>query len=334
MTAVAFTSLLSEQIKVYQDASQVAQAYGEAARAEESAGWMTWKAARGREYLFHGFGRAGNGTSQGVRDTNTEQRMAQFQADKQALSERRTQLGAQVTHQAKYVKVERLNRLPQIAGRVLNLLAKAGLAERLKVIGTNALYVYEALAAVRFDEGITATRDLDLLWDARGGIVFTGDFDEVELRGFSAILKKADKTFTVSEERTFCVTNADGYAVDFLMQRILNEAPSITRTVFTQDGYPCAMRVVDPRYFALHKWWVAARTQSAKDQRDPGKARRDQLQAIAVCDLIAAHLPMYSFDEQPFLSELPRALKPYLKQAQARARKENQNVEDIEIAGL
>ena len=319
------------QVKTYQDAAQTAEEFFAATQAQESMGWMTWKTSAGRDYLFHGVGRAGHGKSLGARTPQTEDRYNTFQSDKAAATARRAQLLPEVTRYAKYIKVERLNRLPQMAGKVINLFAKAGVGERLKVVGTNSLYAYETLAAVLFEPDITATRDLDLLWDGRAGIAFAGDFDNVELNGFSSILRQADKTFTVSMEpdRSFRVKNAAGYAVDFLMpepdagrkaaakdsvrpiglegQRLLNDAPTLTQTGFLADGYPCRMRAVDPRYFVLHKRWVAARK-----GRDPGKARRDRLQAAAVEGVIAQCLPMYSFSDPAFLSGLPAPLERYL----------------------
>ncbi len=324
------------QVKTFQDAAQIAEAFFAATQTHDAMGWMTWKTSAGRDYLFHGFGRAGLGKSQGARSPQAEGRYSSFQADKAAAAERRAQLLPELTRYAKYIKVERLNRLPQMAGKVINLLAKAGVGERLKVVGTNSLYAYESLASVLFDPDITATRDLDLLWDGRAGIAFAGDFDDAQLKGFSSILRKADKTFTVSMEinRSFSVRNAAGYAVDFLMpepddgrkaaskdnvrpiglegQRLLNDAPTLTQTVFLADGYPCRMRVVDPRYFVLHKRWVAARK-----GRDPGKARRDRLQANAMQGVITGLLPMYSFADAAFLRGLPTPLAPYLPKPSA-----------------
>ena len=319
------------QVKTFQDAAQVAEEFFVATQTLGTMGWMTWKTSAGRDYLFHGAGRTGHGKSLGVRAQRTEEHYSTFQADKLAMTARRDRLLPEVMRYSKYIKVERLNRLPQMAGKVINLLTKAGLGERLRVVGTNSLYAYEMLAAVLFEPDITATRDLDLLWDGRAGIAFAGDFDDVELRGFSAILRQADKTFTPSMEinRSFSVRNATGYAVDFLMpepddgrkaalndgvrpmglegQRMLNDAPVLTQTVFLADGYPCPMRVVDPRYFVLHKHWVAGR-----DGRDPGKARRDRLQAEAMARVIQQWLPMFGFDDSAFLHALPVQLVPYL----------------------
>ena len=211
------TPFTNSQTRIYQDAAQVAEAHAAAALAHEGMGWMTWKASAGRDYLFHGFGREGKGKGLGVRSVENEARLAEFSEQKEANWQRLQTLRAELLRYSKYIKAERLNRMPLMAGKVINLLDKAGVGSELRVIGTNSLYAYEVLGSVLFAPDVRETRDLDILWDARRKLEFTGDAEGARLHGFSAILRKADKTFTVSEERRFTATNASGYAVDFLM---------------------------------------------------------------------------------------------------------------------
>jgi hypothetical protein len=54
------------------------------------------------------------------------------------------------------------------AARILRRLDEAGLMGRhLFVVGTHALYAYEAAAGITFESGLTATTDVDLRSDAR-----------------------------------------------------------------------------------------------------------------------------------------------------------------------
>ena len=50
---------------------------------------------------------------------------------------------------------------------ILNVLDKAGVATHFLVVGTHALYAFETAAGVRIAEQAMATRDVDMLFDAR-----------------------------------------------------------------------------------------------------------------------------------------------------------------------
>ncbi|WP_018459042.1 GSU2403 family nucleotidyltransferase fold protein [Bradyrhizobium sp. WSM4349] len=47
----------------------------------------------------------------------------------------------------------------------------------IRILGTNAIYPYEASSGVRVDPGLATTEDIDLLFDARGGLTFVADDD-------------------------------------------------------------------------------------------------------------------------------------------------------------
>jgi hypothetical protein len=55
---------------------------------------------------------------------------------------------------------------------ILSRLANAGLDDYFRVVGTHALYAYEAAAGFRFASEITSARDIDLLWDTRKRVMF------------------------------------------------------------------------------------------------------------------------------------------------------------------
>lgn len=82
----------------------------------------------------------------------------------------------------------------------------------------------------------------------------------------------------------------------------LVNAPKFEAIVIDERGYPVRVATIDPRVFALHKSWVAAR-----EDRDPLKTRRDLAQAKAVAVLATKYLRL-SFDHGE-LSELPLALR-------------------------
>lgn len=61
-----------------------------------------------------------------------------------------------------------LGRVPVTAARILRECDKAELlGDHLIVVGTNALFAYEAAARVQIESGLVASGDIDLLHDAR-----------------------------------------------------------------------------------------------------------------------------------------------------------------------
>lgn len=66
-------------------------------------------------------------------------------------------------------EAERLNkavkagRVPNMVVALLQTLDEAGLEQHFAVVGTHALYAFEAAAGVRIVQGALATQDVDLL---------------------------------------------------------------------------------------------------------------------------------------------------------------------------
>ena len=184
------------------------------------------------------------------------------------------------------------------------------------IVGTNALYAYEAAAGAYVDTSITATGDLDILWDVRSRLTLVADND-IDQIGLLDILRKADRSFELSGPRSFRAVNRDGYMVDLIKsepkQMLRREptqmggpgdlkaaeiknlhwlisSPKINQVVIGEDGFPAAISVPDPRAFALHKLWL-----SKQVRREAVKKQRDRDQAIAVANLTVKYLPQYKF---------------------------------------
>jgi hypothetical protein len=84
----------------------------------------------------------------------------------------------------------------------------------IRVLGTSAMYAYEAAAGVHIDPGLATTEDIDLLFDSRGGLTFVAN-DEVSESSRLQIIKKVDHSFQRSTQ-TFRAVNRDGYLVDLI----------------------------------------------------------------------------------------------------------------------
>ena len=292
-------------------------------------GGMRWAARESGEYLLRKTGRSE--VSLGPRNPETEQTYRAFMEGRAANRELLQGVSAKLDRMAPVNRAMGLGRMPVTAARILRECdAKDLLGEQIFVVGTNALYAYEAMAGVRFDSGLLATADIDLLLDARRrmSVVVRDALNETGLIG---LLRRADKSFAMMGSRAYRAANKDGYLVDLICPQPKNalraggknslsareddfegaeifgldwlvNAPKVETVVIDERGYPVPVAAIDPRVYALHKFWMAAR-----EDRSPVKAVRDLAQAEAVAHVAAGALNL-DF-ESADLSALPEPLR-------------------------
>ena len=265
----------------------------------------------------------------GLRSPETEATLHAARRRKAELREREAALRTRLAEQARIAKALRIARVPKTASAVLRVLNRSGLLGRnVIVVGTNALYAYEAAAAVRFDSSVMETADVDILWEARARLTLAAD---VRGAGLIGLLKRADRSFERAGARSFRAVNRDGYMVDLLKPlpkdvirdetrktiggdddlfavetrnlAWLLSAPKFHQSAIGQDGFPVPFVVPDPRLFALHKFWLTGQA-----DREPVKKRRDRAQGEAVLRLLLERLPQYPLDPQ-VLKGLPVAAR-------------------------
>lgn len=308
------------QSRVFINVSQTYDAFIDAYhRAEEYKGGICWKKVRDKEYLFRISDRFGNGKTLGLRSPETEKIYQDFKENKAEALTRFRSLRERIKENARVCKARRINRVPSITTKILRALHQLGLlGEHVMVVGTNALYAYEAAAGVFIQDHQISTEDIDLLWDNSKKLTLPIKKND-RYRDFIHILKKVDKTFTIHRNERFRVSNAKGFMVDLLkaipdkhedgigsrmggpkdMEAVgitnlnwLLSAPKFEQIVIGADGMPALAIVPDPRAFALHKYWVS-------QQLDKGrtKAARDRAQAIAVVQITDKYLPHFDFDD-------------------------------------
>lgn len=206
--------LTADQRRVYIDAGQIYQAYLEARQQSRSYhGSMLWKKVAGKEYLYHYRDRYGHGKSLGPRSEETEKVFSTFKSGKEALKDRLLSLKQRMQEQARFCKATLIQRVPKITAQILRVLDHEGiLGTKVMVVGTNALYAYEAAAGVFFDTALMATRDMDVLWDVRRKIKLYID-STLARTGFIDLLRKADRSF---EFKGYRAVNRHGYMVDLI----------------------------------------------------------------------------------------------------------------------
>lgn len=281
-------------------------------------GGMHWKKAKGREYLFRSHDRYGYGKSLGLRSPETEKILTDFRLAKQQAKNRLSALQDRLDEQARFCKAAMIQRVPRTVTGILRVLDQHNIFGRnVIVIGTNAMYAYEAAAGVFFDSPMMSTKDMDILWDTRRKLTLVTNSDS-KPDGLLGIIRKADRSFEAVRSGDFRAVNRDGYMVDLIKplpkkmiqkepMRIgglgdleaieirnlhwLISSPKFSQIVIGDDGRPAPMIVPDPRAFALHKFWLCN-----QDDREPVKKQRDRAQAMAVGRLVVEHLPQYRFD--------------------------------------
>ena len=209
-----FSELSLDQRRQLIDIQQRHDAWRLADRAFRASnkGSMAWKKVGGKQYLYRIDGRVQKGL--GPRSAETE-------ALKEANMSRRTLERARVTKTLKAISdsalVNRamgLIRVPQIAADVIREFDRSGLlGDGLFIVGTHALYAYEARSGIMFEPELLATRDLDLLADVPARLVLA--IDGKKRDGILQALRNVGKSFNV-QGNLFRAVNADGYFVDVI----------------------------------------------------------------------------------------------------------------------
>lgn len=295
------------------DVRQAFEAEREANRRWEHSytGSMRWLTRNGVDYLHRKKGRSEK--SLGPRSDETESRYQAFVEGRTRLEETRTQLKARLAQMARVNRALGLGRVPTIAARILRKLDDEQLlGEHVLLVGTNALFAYEAAAGVRFESELLATADADLLWDARKQVSLV--LPSARQKGLLGLLKSVDSSFEQRGPGDFRAYNKDGYIVDLirpedkadytpLRRKQLGDSaddlhaspifglswlvssPKFEATAIGEDGSPVRIVSPDPRAFALHKLWI-----SESPNRDPLKRSRDRKQAFAVAEVAESYL--------------------------------------------
>lgn len=328
---MSYVELRGEQQRQLIDAGDVFEAWREASaeRRRRFVGSMRWVERGGKSYLLRKIG--SRERSLGPASAETREAYDRFIAGRDANADRIAGLATRLDQMAPVNKAMGLGRVPTVAARILrDLDLRELLGHQLFVVGTNALYAYEARAGVRLSPDLLATADVDLLYDSRQRLSLVGR--EVRDVGFLGILQRLDHSFAPARKGDFRAVNRDGYFVDLIRPEArdpmrdlspdalsdlpdelhgspihglawLINAPRFEAVAIAEDGYPVPLVCVDPRVFALHKAWI-----SRDEARDPRKRTRDMEQARACAALTTSRLGM-SFSSTAALSALPAAIQ-------------------------
>ena len=278
-------------------------AQGEASR---FSGGMYFKREGDYEYLVRT--RSDNRQQRlGRRDPTTEAQWAAFTQGKQQAQERLTALSQALREAERMNKALKVGRVPTLVVDLLNELERSGLAPYFTVVGTHAMYAYEAAASVRFQAAALATQDVDLLWDVRKRVQFFSTMGQLDT-SVLGVLQRVDPSFRRMEGQLESAINNRGFAVDFLRRMAQADDPHPVRFSSDEDdlwpvqakqaeqflqapryevpvvsvtGRMALMSTVKPSIFVAFKRWL-----SELADRPPAKRRRDRLQADTVQRLL------------------------------------------------
>jgi len=275
-------------------------------------GGMYWKLQNGTRYLI----RTQPDNSQkslGPQSPETEQIFERFMERKSSLTERLRSLTGTLERQQRMNRALRVGRAPQVLVDVLAKLAQRKLADHFAIVGTHALYAYEALAGVRIGEPeALATRDVDLLYDTRKRVSFISTMRDSSMIG---LLKEIDPTFALRRDQPYTAVNGEGFEVDIIRRPqaesdehplrmtsdeddfwvtqanradVLLNAPRFPAMIVSASGRMARMSTIAPASFVQFKRWMAV-----QPDRDPLKRNRDLLQADIVEELTQQYLPQW-----------------------------------------
>lgn len=326
--------LNGDQSRELINTAQRFSAFTEARKREEGyRGSMSFVARNGAEYLLRDYYDPKSGIrrqkSLGRRDAATERTFQAFTQGKAESADRRRLAMQTLQRQAAVNRALRLGRVPEIGARIARELDETGLlGHGIKIVGTNALFAYEAVAGVHLASELTTTEDMDMLFDARARIRLALE-EDVEERTLLGLLRKVDKSF-VRTSRTFQAANAEGYLVDLIKPERNppwameansisgvrtdleaspiggltwhESAPPFEALAIDARGFPLRLIVPDPRAFAVHKLWL-----SEQPNRNPAKRRRDRQQAETVAKITARYLQHLPF-EMAALKSFPKPI--------------------------
>jgi hypothetical protein len=330
---IDFIELNIDQRKEAVNTQQRYAAYRQAEeRAKEYRGSMIWTRDGDRDYLVRShYDKSGlrRQTSLGLRSKATEAIKLEYERGRSEAQTRLKDLKAVIARQSAINRALGLGRVPLIGAKIIRALDQAALlGSGIRVLGTNAIYAYEAAAGVRVDPGLTSTEDIDLLFDARGSLTFEASAD-ISQPSLLHLLRRIDRSFARSKQ-TFRAANAEGYLVD-LIKPLRNppwkdekerlgadaddllaaeieglawheSAPSFEAVVIDEKGAPCRIVTTDPRVWTAHKLWL-----SKRQDREPIKRKRDEAQAKAVGRLVAEYMPNLPYASEE-LRMLPKAV--------------------------
>ena len=279
--------------------------------ASEVRGGMHWKHQGENEYLIR-TSPSNSQKSLGPRSSETVLIYEKFRERKEQAEVRLADISEELRRQQRMNRALYVGHAPNLLISILDRLFMSGLSEHFTVIGTHALYAYEAAMGIRFRDSALATRDIDLLWDTRKRISFVTQMENLG-SSMLGLIRKVDPTFKIKEGQRYTAINSKGFEVDIIRREakegdphplkmteseedfwavqamragVLLSGPRFSSMIVSSSGHMARMNTVSPLAFAKFKRWMATSA-----DRDPVKKERDLSQAALIEESVHEFLP-------------------------------------------
>ena len=304
-----FVEYSNEQRKVYVNTEHTYQTYLELFhKYNKSFRYkMGWNKADAKEYLYRECYDTKKRISLGRRDEKTELIISKFKEQKKELKISLKKYKELLKKQIKMCKFEKINRVPSVLVNLLRTINEYGLDDKIVIIGTNALYSYEARCGVFMENEHLATFDIDI-FNKRETKISVALKTKLPQKTLRAILLDTDKTFSKAKEVPYRFYNNDGVVVEIITPIISKETEQddfsgvlnleinginwlrsselFKVMVIGENGVCANMTTIKPLEFAVYKYWLGKH-----ERKDYMKKERDISQSSLLTKLIEEYMP-------------------------------------------
>ena len=274
---------------------------------------MGWNKSGGKEYLYKECYDTRKRASLGIKNDKTKLIIEKFKKQKKELKESLKKYKALLQKQAKLNKFEKINRVPKVLANLLRAINEYGLDDKIIVIGTNALYSYEAKSGVFMEDEHLATFDIDI-FNKRETKISVALKTKLPQKTLKSILEDTDKTFSKSKEAPYRFRNDEGVVVEIITQttksntkqddfsgvlnleidgiKWLNSSQLFKVMIIGENGICANISTIKPLEYAIYKYWLGKH-----ERKDYMKMQRDKSQSILVTTLIKEYMPNIDIEE-------------------------------------
>lgn len=272
---------------------------------------MYWKKSKTYDYLIKKNRIYGKILEKnlGTRDSKTEKIYSDFMRYKKQLEKDLKEQYSHLKQNIKYNKSIKLGRVPNELVDIYKKINQYALDDKLVLIGTNALYAYEAQSGVYIDEQHLATDDIDIL--AKANKVSVMPMEVFGEKTMIEIIKEIDKSFEINPKVPYQFVNKNNTILEIInptfrdmikkhenggfldeiisldmngMGWIENSQP-FESLVVGLNGEVAKVVTINPVDFAVYKNWLGQ-----KSDRSPIKRSRDILQSKIATELVLKYM--------------------------------------------
>jgi hypothetical protein len=276
---------------------------------------MYWRKSGQKEYLTKKHSASNKVTSLGVKSDETLNVYEDFLQHKKALKVEITTLEAKLDKVRKLNKIEFLTRTPSALVQIYQKINELKLDDKMILIGTNALYAYEAYCGLFIEDEQLATEDIDLL--AKENKELSVIFREVLPKGkLTSFIKLIDKSFEQDKKLPYRFRNKNGVLLEVIsptnskkiikksafmdildleMQGMqwLENSRIFKSMVIGEDGKIAILSTIHPLEYAVYKHWL-----SSQLDRNIHKKNRDYQQSKLVTKMIKEYMVNIDIDDE------------------------------------